>query len=241
VYQNNTLFTFILNLLFLHFAWINLTPSFNAPAWTTALETIAYTTFMLSLYFLPRFKPVYKYIILIIIGILLHDFGPQLPLFNQYTGSVYVLFFSGSLLYHFHLRFQTQSQSRQLLFITTLILISLASIFSPQHFFAGATYRLVTFPALIFLAVNLKPLSFLLSLTPLQFLGKISYALYIFHFPLQLMIVTSDQLKLIHPDYSSPLFFFTYISLLITIAYIGYRYLELPAQHRLRSLYLSHL
>ena len=65
------------------------------------------------------------------------------------------------------------------------------------------------------------------------FLGDISFAVYLLHFPLQ--IVAALLLGKESAAFSSPVFMIGFFSILIVCAYCGYTYFEMPLQRRLRE------
>lgn len=67
----------------------------------------------------------------------------------------------------------------------------------------------------------------------LVFLGDISYSIYLVHYPLQLALYSVTQRFSLRLDYRNPLVLFGFLALVLGLAAVTQRYLELPAQRGL--------
>ena len=74
----------------------------------------------------------------------------------------------------------------------------------------------------------------------LAFLGDISYSSYLFHFPLQLVLMTLVLwLSISQTVFSSPAMLVAFFVLLLLVSFASYNFYELPAQRFLRKKFLS--
>jgi peptidoglycan/LPS O-acetylase OafA/YrhL len=69
--------------------------------------------------------------------------------------------------------------------------------------------------------------------------GNLTYASYLIHFPLQLILAIAIAAGVIRIDLESPLFLLAYIGLVLGLSALVYQRFELPAQRRLRALTLA--
>jgi peptidoglycan/LPS O-acetylase OafA/YrhL len=95
---------------------------------------------------------------------------------------------------------------------------------------------LVVIPALIAGAVHGRWAARALALRPLQWLGRVSYSLYLVHFPMQALFV----LLFPHPerwlDYARPSVLAAYLAATLLTSHLTLRFVELPAQSLLQRL-----
>ena len=69
--------------------------------------------------------------------------------------------------------------------------------------------------------------------------GNLTYASYLIHFPLQLILAIAIAASAIRIDLGSPLFLLAYIGLVLGLSGLVYQRFERPAQRRLRALTLA--
>lgn len=244
----NDVYHFILNIFLVQGIGLELNYSFNAPSWSVSVEILAYLMFYLFLFKYNKDKKyIASYIVIIFIGITITKLNWNYPLFNDNTSRVFVGFFVGCLVYELN-KFLNGNGSayKNKLILFCLILVSLVVICSSIYGnpFLGEKYRIVyvtlIYPLILLLGLNINLLSRILSLKILQFLGKISFSIYIWHFPIMLIIKTLDDFLKIEINYSSKAFFFSFIAILIIVATLSFQLIEQPSNKYLRQKLLNH-
>ncbi len=79
------------------------------------------------------------------------------------------------------------------------------------------------FPAVLVMAIELKPFNVLLSSKPFAFLGKLSLYIFLFHFPVQLVIKIIEMAYDLDIDYGSPLVWLIYCGLVFVVSMLARR------------------
>lgn len=88
----------------------------------------------------------------------------------------------------------------------------------------------VGFPALVLSVIGSGVVRSVLRLRPLVYLGEISYSIYLVHFPVQLLIHVASVRTGVIPAFGSPWFFLAFIAVVIAVAAVTYRLIELPGK-----------
>jgi peptidoglycan/LPS O-acetylase OafA/YrhL len=190
---NNDLYHFTLQLFYLH-TFFERGWSFNEPSWSVSGEILVYL-----LFFLYARRARANYVVLaiatVIVGIAAQQPGSTLPILNGSLGRAMVGFFVGSLGF-LYMRKLDRRGSGTIFGWVCLALLTLVCVLIYLVGFhellgnvtLGST--LAVFPLVIFAALRVSPLARLLSLRPFTFLGDISYAVYLCHVPLQMIVMT---------------------------------------------------
>ena len=225
----NTWKHFLLQLLLVNF-WIPRTSvfSFNSPMWSISVEAFLYLLF----YGLCRLKLRHPIVsaIMVVLGILVRS------QYNYYLGRGIISFFLGTIAYDL---VNCSRRSR----VTTLALmlgamgLLLAAPYFPQTLFRRgleSTFQLMVWPAVVILLamprVSSKPV-----IAACEYLGGISFAIYLWHFPLQLMFGLAElQFGWPVDSYYSPWMISAFFGLLMILSTASYYGMERPAQNWLR-------
>lgn len=80
----------------------------------------------------------------------------------------------------------------------------------------------------------------LLRTRPLAYLGEISYSVYLWHFPLQLLIMSMYYALNLPLDVWHPVTLLLLFVLIVLVSAFSYRFIEQPAQHWLRLHFRFH-
>ncbi len=231
VYPINDLKHFALNLAFVSHWGLQDGWSFNAPIWSVSVEVLLYALFFLvALWRLPSGLAI-PY--MMIAGLLVARFTS-----NSGMGFGLFCFFAGGATYLAYQSWQARSPryghrlaaaAASALLTAGLVVVQRGTPFpfSLLLLFGGV------FPLLVLTLALVQDCRHGLG-KRYRLVGDITYATYLLHFPLQLLIIGCATALAPGIDYRSPQFFFAFFAALIGISIVVYRRFELPAQRYLR-------
>jgi peptidoglycan/LPS O-acetylase OafA/YrhL len=254
VYSHHDLKHFLLNLAFIPSWGAEDGYSFNAPSWSVSVEMLLYALFFLCCRWLPIRLP-------LLAGISLGGFY----LTNEYAplGRGIGYFFLGGcvfILYEMITSSRRRDQMvRWVFFLTAGVwLLTILNIYSGDElitrflhssslmstlnasFEETFTNHYYLWPGILLFPMTILSLALLESRRgPIgkrfSFLGDISYASYLWHFPLQLMFsIFTIQLGINQSYFYSPLTMLAFFVTLILLSLVSHRIFELPVQKALR-------
>jgi peptidoglycan/LPS O-acetylase OafA/YrhL len=241
VYKFNDIYHFVLNLFFLQSGWFENGFSFNAPSWSIACEVLAYILFFSISYWLHKNKRyIFAYIGMVLLGLFVIKTNANLPLFNGSMARVFVGFFIGCLLYELNLVIQTREKIRKPFLIgcfMMLISVTISVSAYGNDLFGNwmLVHTILIFPIILILVLNVGFLRKSLSIKPLAYLGDISYSIYLWHFPVQIVMKTIDDVMSLQMNYSSKKVFLLVVLITITVSIISYEFVEKPLLKRFRK------
>lgn len=216
VYTDNSIDQFGLHLIFAS-NWLPHAPySFNAPIWSVSVEILIYAIFWFSLPILFRFGLVNPIILIVMFQILF-----QFTDYNAFKCGVY--FFMGCMVYVLHQRTSPQSK-----FVAAALAAAMGCFGFANFLFCFA---------ILATAVALEELGWCNWLHPLRWLGDSTYGIYLWHFPLQLLLMLTLPMSTSGLILArQPWFLAAFILVLMVIALTSYHYVEKPARKYIRNL-----
>lgn len=114
-----------------------------------------------------------------------------------------------------------------------IMLIAGTDSFDYQPYFV--TFPLIVYPLVIFAVQLLKPLSKILGTAPFQFAGRISFALYLCNFPLEILIFIIMDKTGSKISFASPWFFLINVVLQISVSTVVWYLVEVKATDRIKK------
>ena len=219
--------------LFLASNWGGQGYSFNAPIWSISIEVLVYCFFFLVL----RVFGGTTWITLTVLGICawikVHDLTQSLIV------NCVVYFYLGGLTVDiFHKLNKTPWQKWALVFCFLVILtpwVEQVESFFNQH---REIWMMLYFPFVVYFFATPFRLNQSMDRS-IQTLGNLTYASYLIHFPLQLLIVLFFGLLRIEIPFYDPKFFILFMGSALFLSYLVYQCYEKPWQDRIRQIRFS--
>tara|TARA_B100001057_G_scaffold370514_1_gene374429 strand:- start:322 stop:1371 length:1050 start_codon:yes stop_codon:yes gene_type:complete len=198
--------------------------SFNAPIWSVSIEIGIYLLFFVLIGFIQKYK--LKLIIFLNIFLIVIDkTGVIQSLFLECAR----LFFSGVLVYYIVIN---KYKSLILFFISlSFLAISFIGNFKTFIFCPALILFFLSFEKII---VKDKIKNYFITL------GNWTYALYLSHVPIQLLIIfILDKCCNLSNTFNNNLFFFFYFISLFFLSHLIFNYFEKPLNKKIREFYLN--
>jgi peptidoglycan/LPS O-acetylase OafA/YrhL len=247
-YANHDLFHLGLNLLFLNFGWFETSYSFNAPAWSIALEVGLYFLFY-ALCFGRRNRTLIALAgFLFFLTLVIRGPVPNMPFMNEHFARVGYCFFLGGLVHAVYEKLRAVPELAKL--VGTLAMIPPVIALGMVHYvlsghpeatqFVGVRMNLVlvlgVFPCLMLASLLQPAVAKIASAKPLQFLGDISYSMYMIHFSVLMAMHLLSLHSASGPWNFQELGYFTiYLSVVIGLSHLSFRHFERPMMKWLRK------
>ena len=232
IYANNDLRHFLLNLFFVQSWGFEKGFSFNAPTWSVSVEIIIYVVFFFMIPFLKRFK-----IWATIAVLILYKLSANIELISPFRNCLVYFFFGVSI--YFCSTFIKKKFSE--LFLVLILIIEAIVFLTLRYlnlisFDPGGNGYIWGTAFLVFFVAQIDGSRLAPSLIKVRILGDLSYSVFLWHVPIQIMI------KLVQANYSignsiayNKLFFIFFIVLTYCVGYVSYRFIEQPAQRIIRK------
>lgn len=218
----------------------------NFPGWSISVEFLFYLLFPLlyNRYYSKKNKSIW--VITILIWLITqvfsnfyvkslwyegphtksHEFGFYFPLMHLNE------FLIGNLAgMYFVKNFKQKNYDVPVIILFMAVLLAL--IFIPLNFHNGLM-AVLFIPLIILISYNNGILTRLFSLKPLEYLGEISYAIYIVHIPV--LYIIREILKWQHLLLDIDTVFWIYIAVLLIISALFYQWVEKPLRDYLKKL-----
>lgn len=197
--------------------------SWNYPAWTLSQFFICWAIY----YWIVRLGKnrksynIWGCLIFIMLGISLQtSWNIEVIFLNSTISGGYIAFFAGGCLYYLNKYIQGQGLQKKAIIISLmwLLIIVALRIYGVQLEWKSATYSLCIFPEIMIIVLNFGVLNRLLSMKIFNWLGEISFAIYLCNFSVELLIVILNDYFVLNINASTPTFFIVNFILNITFA-----------------------
>ena len=224
---------FILNFLGIQSGWFEATLSFNGPAWCISVEMLLYILF----YFIvkvTRKNKVFLYCVEsigILLGLIILKKNLLLPFLNQFIARGVIGFFGGMIIKDIWLKYEKRElQERYVKWSVRLSAIAIFVWFLLCYFVGTESWIWGQEGILFVFVISISPMSVWLALTGrlsarilnlrvLRALVNISLEIYMWHFPVILLIILLDEYEVI-PLLDKSYLCFVYACSVIIVAVI---------------------
>ena len=228
IYKINDFFHFLLNLLFIQSWGFERGYSFNAPTWSVSLEIGIYILFFFVVSALNKFK------IWVPITILaLYKLGVNIELTTPF-GECLAYFFSGVLIY-FCSTFVTKNLSSVL--ALSLEVLCFLIIRNSDFILKKLGNEEIFYTAfLVFFIAQIDGSRVATLLGKLRIIGDLSYSVFLWHVPIQIVIrLVKEQFLIDQSTAYNELFFVFFIVTTYLVGYLSHKYIEQPTQRFIRK------
>ena len=229
IHFSNDIYHFLLNLFFISGWGFEKGTSFNGPIWSVSLEIIIYFLFFFLIISFKE-KRILKSILLVVIFFTLRKMSADnfLQIINVRIINCGMLFFEGVLVYYLF----NKLKNTKLVFSIGIILfiVSIIGNFKIYIFLPSILIIFLSFEDLIKENVSYF----------FNFLGNLTYGTYLWHVPLQiLLIILIKNSGISFSIIYTKIFFLIYFSILITLSIISYHFFEKKMRYWLRTKFNS--
>ena len=232
IYGCNNFLHFLFNLFFVQSWGFEKGYSFNGPTWSVSLEILIYIVFFFVISSLARFR-----VLVPIAVLMIYKLSVNIELISPFRNCLAYFFFGVGV--YFCSTFVIEKFSRSLI---VLILVIEAFVFLALRnldlisFDSGGNGYIWGSAFLVFLVAQIDGSRLSPLLIKARMLGDLSYSVFLWHVPIQIMI------KLVQAKYSidnsiayNKSFFIFFIALTYFVGYLSYRFIEQPAQRLIRK------
>lgn len=242
IYPHADLYHFVLNLLLMQNGAFEEGYSFNGASWSIATEAFAYVAFFTVTY---RWGKGYVAgaASALALGLGVYKAKLAFPFANETVARAIIGFFVGSLLF-LGMRRAQQAGRGATVGVAALVALAavavLVNLLGYDAVIGGTGYRtaiphvMTVFPLVIAASLYVKPLAKVLSIRPLTYLGDLSYAVYMLHVPLQMVVLSYLRARGASAPTEKPWFLAAFIGVLFVLAALTHRFFEVPARTWLR-------
>lgn len=226
IVEYNDFYHFLLNLFFISSWGFELGRNFNWPIWSVSIELIIYFIFFFSMSRLFS-RGILKPLILITFFSIAYFFNTQIELLNSSIMMCGFYFFSGSLIYYIRTWMIYNKFEKMIPYLSLLFFI--------LGFFTFGkilnNHDIYVFPSLVLL-ISFLDISFKSMGKKFSYVGNLCYSLYLWHMPLQILIMTfylnrldlSERYSLLN----SKFFILSFFIATILVSFYSYEKLEKP-------------
>ena len=241
VFNDNDWYHFGLNLVFMQAGWFEDGFSFNGPSWSIAVEIFLYAVFYVLAVTAVRTRHFAgAAAVLMAIGAYLSALQLDAPLVNWWIARGVAGFFAGALTLLLVQWLVGAGHARLVGWAAVAALGAIAVVrgkLAVGGLYGVNAHALLIFPLIIAASLTWPPLVRVLSSRPFVFLGDISYSVYMVHFPVALLFLSTARLLGTALPIRSVALLLTYTLTVFVVAVISHRVLEMPAQRWLRRKY----
>jgi len=203
---------FLFNFLGLQSGWFEATLSFNGPAWSISVEMFLYILFFAIARLGRKNENVIHIaeVIGILGGIIVLQEEVLLPIFNQLMARGVIGFFTGMIIKELWIKYKQGVFAERMVNVSNCLAVGGIAMWLLLCCFVGTeswiwgtqglllVFILVIAPATVWLALTGKIAGKVLSMRIFKMLGNVSLEIYMWHFPVIVLIILLDEYDVVH-------------------------------------------
>ena len=224
---NDNYYSFIANLLMIHHLGLIEDISFNVPAWSISVEMLCYLIY--GFFIINRNKPLCTLFLLVTVGIVIIQFKTNATMGNIGSGLTY--FFVG-VITAIYTRPKKERIKLSAIIFSVALALSLQAGVGPG--LQKVIWLLVMLPAGVALISSIDHC--FLPNRPFEFLGKLSFSVYMWHFPVQILFYCILGTHVREFSVEGALFF-SYIAATLMISILSVVFLEPGLDRKAKDLF----
>jgi peptidoglycan/LPS O-acetylase OafA/YrhL len=239
IYDHSNLYHFFLNLVYLNSGGFEEAWAYNSPSWSVAVEVSAYLLFFI---YASKSRETYitASLCTVVAGLAIIRMGWMLPILNGNMARGMIGFFVGSFIFLVVRRFKELGAGRWFAgacFAAMVGVFWLTYSIGYDAFVGGTTLPLlfVIFPLVIVSGLEVPILAQILSLRPFTFLGDLSYAVYLVHVPVQMVLISILRERGHTAPVATKWFFFQFVLVVLFVATVVHKLFEVPMRRWMRE------
>lgn len=240
IYDNSVL-SFLMNLLCLQGTAL-VASSFNAPSWYLSIVLVMYILFYAATCAAGKYNMEnVAYAGLLLLGIVIAVKNYE-TIFLNCRGLVG--FFAGCLTCVFAEKVNELEKKRKRLmtaavFLVFAVICVIGAVYGHRVFAPDPQvvliYEMILWPCAVFLTVHMDWLRRIMKNPVFLFFGRISFSMYLIHYPVMLLLETCNQLFSWNLDYASEKVCLLYVALMILLSVLCYFLVEQKISKRLKG------
>jgi peptidoglycan/LPS O-acetylase OafA/YrhL len=226
IYFENDFKHFLLNLFYIQSWGLEKDFSFNAPSWSVSVEITVYILFFIFLKTLRRTRLIGS-LAMLGIWVLVTHFYPTI-FFNECLS----YFLIGVSIW-----FATTKSTFNKSLLCGLVSLTISYLLLTHGQVNTAAATII---ALVFFASLMDRFPKILTQNVFKRFGELTYSVFLWHIPLQLVIIISVlKFEINQSIYESPIFLFAFVVATYAIANVSFVYIEQPSKKYLTSTFSS--
>lgn len=219
--------------------------SWNFPSWSLSVFFLCWIVFYVIVHFTRNRKDMRIICcvaaVMLGIGLCRNPLQTQVIFLNSSMARGYISFFSGGLIYYIWQATDAcrlKSMACVTLILCLLGLLHVIGVPTGQH---TIVFGMMVFPCTLLLCLQSHVLNRILSFPPLQFLGKISFSIYLCNTPMELLTALLDKNFGLGINYSSGAYFFGNIIAQTLVAIVFWKLFEDIVPKKLKLMHINAL
>ncbi len=225
VYPNLDVYHFLLNLLGLQNGILEVQWSYNSPTWYISVLLCCCAVFWLCVNGVREKNEslTFRYIVLALFGGVIILWGLNIPVLNPLMGRGFACFFLGAVLGKLYQN-KEKLHSQRIGYVSLFGLITIWILIRYRGYEVLGNLQMAVIlgiaPALVLSILFVPWLSKIFAIRPLRYLGKLSYGIYLWHFPIQCVWKIFDVYFGLEINFSARSIWLTYALSVLLVAMV---------------------
>lgn len=239
----NDLYHFILHIFMIHQFGFQSDNSFNQVSWTVSISVVLYFVFFwISRKSIQKSGFLMCCLLMLVAGFAMIQSNLYVFLNWPWIGRGMIAFFTGCIFAVVVSYEKINIKILDIVFICVLLIwilfrACLWMSMDNNGWLVACCYSIILFPALVYFSIRIRVIRKILSGKAMKALGKLSFSLFMIHYPIQLILVTFNEIFSLEWNYETGRFCMLYIFYSMTAAYVALHYVEESISGKIRKYY----